>query len=377
MESIAPDKIIRLSKSCLGDAEKQAVMGILDREFLGMGDEVQQFELALSDFFGRQAVCVVNGTAALQLALQACGIGAGDEVLVQSLTYVASFQAISATGAIPVACDVNSETLTLDWRDAEKRLTPKTKAVMPVHYSGGVGALDEIYAFANRYGLRVIEDAAHAFGTVFQGNRVGGFGDIACFSFDGIKNITSGEGGCIVTDDQEILRKVQDARLLGVEKDTAKRYTGQRSWEFDVKGQGWRYHMSNIMAGIGLVQLQRFPKFAATRQLLAHCYNELLYHHSRIQLLPIDFNKVVPHIYVLHIKGLSNRKDLQASLLEQGVQTGFHYQPNHLLSLYQNSTLQQLPVTDFVFPKLLSLPMHPDLDENDIKLISKKLLNSI
>lgn len=377
MENIIPKNLIRLSKSCLGEAEKQAVMGVLDREFLGMGAEVQEFEQGLSEYFGRPAVCVVNGTAAIQLALQACGIGLGDEVLVQSLTYVASFQAISSTGAVPVACDVDHNTLTLDWKDAEKRLTPKTKAVMPVHYSGGVGSLDEIYAFAKRYGLRVIEDAAHAFGTVYQGKRVGSFGDVACFSFDGIKNITSGEGGCIVTNDQDVLHRVQDARLLGVEKDTDKRYAGQRSWEFDVNSQGWRYHMSNIMAAIGLIQLQRFPQLAITRQRLAQSYNKQLKNHSRILLLPNDYNCVVPHIYVVHIEGLLDRKTLQDNLLKHGIQTGIHYQPNHWLSFYHNPTLSPLPRTDFVFYQLLSLPMHPDLSENNIQYISDSLLNCI
>jgi dTDP-4-amino-4,6-dideoxygalactose transaminase len=166
-----PDKLIRLSKSCLSEAEKNAVMGVLDREFLGMGTEVRQFEEMLTDFFGRPAVCVSTGTAALHLALQAADIGAGDEVLVQTLTYIASFQAISATGATPVPCDVDTDSLCLDWRDAEKRLTSKTKAIMPVHYAGGVGELDEIYAFAKKNSLRVIEDAAHAFGTTYKGKK--------------------------------------------------------------------------------------------------------------------------------------------------------------------------------------------------------------
>src|ERR1039458_559754 len=148
-------KRIRLSKSCLGSAEKHAVMGVLDREYLGMGAEVKQFEEALTEFFGGPAICVVNGTAALQLAVQACGIGPDGEVLVPSLTYVASFQAISATGAKPVACDVDPQTLTLDWRDAESRITPRTRAVMPVHYTGGVGDLEAIYGFARRHDLRV------------------------------------------------------------------------------------------------------------------------------------------------------------------------------------------------------------------------------
>lgn len=373
MADVNPTRVIRLSKSCLSDAEKQAVMGVLDREYLGMGAEVQQFEQALTEFFGRPAVCVVNGTAALHLALQACGIGSGDEVLVQSLTYVASFQAISATGAKPVACDVDPETLTLDWRDAEKRLTSKTKAVMLVHYSGGVGDLDGIYSFAQRHGLRVIEDAAHALGTVHHGKCVGSFGDITCFSFDGIKNITSGEGGCIVTDDPDVLRKVCDARLLGVEKDTEKRYTGQRSWEFDVTAQGWRYHMSNIMAAIGLEQFKRFPQMAATRQCLAHRYDELLQNHPCIRLLQHDYDVIVPHIYVVRIKGVSDRKTLQAQLLERGIQTGIHYQPNHELSFYRNTAALPLPVTDAVFPDLLTLPLHLDVTAQDVEFICRQL----
>jgi dTDP-4-amino-4,6-dideoxygalactose transaminase len=368
-----PEKIIRLSKSCLSTAEKQAVMGVLDREFLGMGAEVQRFEQALSEFLGRPAVCVTNGTAAVHLALQACGIGPGDEVLVPSLTYVASFQAISATGAKPVACDILRETCSLDWRDAERRLTSRTKAIMPVHYAGGVGDLNDVYAFAHRHGLRVVEDAAHAFGTRHMGKRVGGFGDVACFSFDGIKNITSGEGGCVVTDDPVVLRKIQDARLLGVEKDTEKRYTGQRSWEFDVTAQGWRYHMSNIMAAIGLEQLKRFPVISATRQLLARRYDELLRGHPLIHPLPLDYDVVVPHIYVVRISGMRDRTALQQQLLAQGIQTGIHYQPNHVLSLYRDPKAMALPVTEAVFAELLTLPLHADMTGQDVDTVCMQL----
>lgn len=369
------EQTIRLSKSCIGDAEKRAVMEVLDREYLGMGAEVQQFEQALNEFFGRPTVCVVNGTAALHLALQACGIGPGDEVLVQSLTYVASFQAISAAGAKPVACDIDPDTLTLDCRDAEKRLTPNTKAVMPVHYSGGVGALDEIYTFAHKHGLRVIEDAAHAFGTDYQGKRVGGFGDIACFSFDGIKNITSGEGGCIVTDDPEVLQKVRDARLLGVEKDTEKRYSGQRSWEFDVTAQGWRYHMSNIMAAIGVEQLKRFPEIAARRRNLAREYDYLLSKEPKIKLLSNNYDEVVPHIYVIQIQSNIQRELIRSYLSKCGIQTGVHYQPNHLLGLYQERFAIPLAQTERLYPKILSLPLHIDLSEGQLASICDSLLH--
>ena len=366
-------KLIRLSKSCLSSAEKLAVMGVLDREFLGMGAEVQQFEQNLALFFGRPVVCVVNGTAALQLAIQACGIGAGDEVLVPSLTYVASFQAISATGAKPVACDIDPDTLMLDWRDAQHRLTSKTRAIMPVHYSGGVGDIDGIYNFASYHNLRVVEDAAHAFGTTHRGQRVGGFGDIACFSFDGIKNITCGEGGAIVTDDLTILRKMKDARLLGVEMDTEKRYTGQRSWEFDVTAQGWRYHMSNIMAAIGIEQLCRFDDITFVRRERARLYDRLFCDHSRIQPLQRDYNSVVPHVYVVRIAGLKDRSFIQARLLEQGIQTGILYQPNHYLSYYRNPDSAPLPITASVFAEMLTLPLHCDLTESDVEWVCKTL----
>lgn len=371
METLIPDQLIRLSKSCIGEAEKQAVLGVLEREFLGMGSEVQQFEQALTEFFGRPTVCVINGTAALHLALQACGIGFGDEVLVQSLTYVASFQAISATGATPVACDINPSTFTLDLCDAEKRLSPRTKAVMPVHYSGGVGALDEIYAFASRHGLRVIEDAAHAFGTVYQDRRVGGFGDIACFSFDGIKNITSGEGGCIVTDDIEVLRLVKDARLLGVEKDTEKRYTGQRSWEFDVSAQGWRYHMSNIMAAIGIEQLRRFSEFSTKRKNTARYYSQSLASAPHLKLLDCNYDYTVPHIYPVILSDQVDRSLLQKLLLNLGIQTGIHYFPNHNLSLYGTTSL--LPFTNSVANHILTLPLHPDLSDEQIFFVASSL----
>ena len=342
-----------------------------------MGSDVQQFEEALSEFFVRPAVCVVNGTAAIHLALQSCGIGHGDEVLVPSLTYLASFQAISATGAKPVACDIDPETFLLDLSAAEKRITARTKAIMPVHYTGGVGDLDAVYNFGKKYNLRVVEDAAHAFGTTFLGKKIGSFGDIVCFSFDGIKNITSGEGGCIVTDDEEILQKIRDARLLGVEKDTDKRYSGGRSWDFDTNSQGWRYHMSNIMAAIGVEQLKRFSEFAKKRQKLAKKYDELLNNHPTIHPVPRDYNTVVPHIYVVQIHGMKNRKHIQDELLAKGIQVGYHYQPNHWLSLYKKDKSPPLPVTDSVFPELMTLPLHPDLSENNVNFVVTELNNII
>jgi len=367
-------ELIRLSKSSISDLEKDAVLGVLDREFLGMGAEVVAFEAALELFFGRPVACVVNGTAALHLALQACGIGPGDEVLVPSLTYIASFQAISATGAKPVACDIDPLGCILDIRDAEKRMTNRTKAIMPVHYTGGVGDLAGIYKFAEENGLRVIEDAAHAFGTLYNDVRVGSFGDVACFSFDGIKNITSGEGGCIVCDDLQVLQKIRDARLLGVQNDTEKRAAGERSWSFGVGAQGWRYHMSNIMAAIGIEQLKRFPDLAARRRELARVYDQKFADHAVIRTLPRDYDHVVPHIYVVRIKNLVSRVDLQEKLLALGIQSGVHYQPNHTNQYYLDESAAPLNVTTRIYPELLTLPLHPDLSDDDVVRVSSELM---
>jgi dTDP-4-amino-4,6-dideoxygalactose transaminase len=374
MESVGMmDRVIRLSKSVIGEDEKKAVMGVLDREYLGMGKEVQEFENVLHDFFGRQAVCVNTGTAALHLALQALGIGPGDEVLVQSMTYVASFQAISATGAKPVPCEIDPDTITLDVKDAQKRLTGNTRVIMPVHYSGGMGALDDIYAFAESRGLRVVEDACHAFGGYYKGKKVGSFGDIACFSFDGIKNITAGEGGAIVTDDEKVLQNVRDARLLGVKKDTEKRYKGERSWEFDVSQQGWRFHMSNIMAAIGIEQFKRLPEFATRRRMLAKRYHKNLTCVDSIELLKQDMESVVPHIFVIKLK-FGDREKIRKNMLERGIQTGVHYQPNHTLSFYKTNGDLYLPITDEIAPRLLTLPLHPDLEMSEIDYICEHLI---
>ncbi|MDC3161378.1 DegT/DnrJ/EryC1/StrS family aminotransferase [Gammaproteobacteria bacterium] len=376
MESLKDNKIIKLSKSCISDAEKIAVQKVLDHEYLGMGAEVKEFEDLLSNYFGRQAACVVNGTAALHLALQAVNIEKDDEVLVQSNTYVASFQAISATGAIPIPCDIDPLTLCLDIYDAEKKLTSRTKAIMPVHYAGGVGDLDEIYQFASKNKLRVIEDAAHAFGSKYNSKKIGSFGDIACFSFDGIKNITSGEGGCVVSNDKDVMNKICDARLLGVEKDTEKRYSSSRSWVFDVKNQGWRYHMSNIMAAIGIEQFKRFEYLSKKRQKIAKKYDDEFKKIKEVSIFNHNYDEIVPHIYVILLDKSINRSKVQEILHEKNIQTGMHWFPAHELSFFKKSNIK-LPVTNDMCKRILTLPLHPDLSDDDIDLIVNEIKRSI
>jgi dTDP-4-amino-4,6-dideoxygalactose transaminase len=363
--------MIHISKSVVGAAELEA-MGRVMREdgYLGMGREVRAFEEELREYLGgqdRKVICLNSGTAALHLAVQAV-TSPGDEVLVQSLTFVASFQAISATGAVPVACEVYPETITLDLADAAQRITSRTRAVMPVHYASNPGDLAAIYGFAERYGLRVIEDAAHALGCTYQGRKIGSFGDLVCFSFDGLKNITSGEGGAVVTSDPKVIQSVQDARLLGVQRDTEKRYQGARSWEFDVQHQGYRYHLSNLFAAVGRVQLRRLDgEFKPRRIELSQKYRSALSGMADLKLLQGDPGPIVPYMFPVRV--LSGKRDgLRQFLLERGIETGIHYKPNHLLSFYGGGQ-EALPVTERLYEELLTLPLHPGLGDEEIDYV--------
>ncbi len=363
---------IRLSRSIVGAAEAAAVARVITEEgYLGMGGEVQRFEAELAAWLGvepRQVITANTGTAALHLAVQAV-VPQGREVLVPTLTFVASFQAVSGAGCVPVACDVLEDTATIDLEDAEKRLTERTAAIMPVHYASNPWQLEAVYDFARRHGLRVIEDAAHAFGCRRHGRKVGSFGDMVCFSFDGIKNITSGEGGCVVAFDSEAARLCSDARLLSVENDAEKRFAGTRSWDFDVKRQGWRYHMSNIMAAIGRVQLSRLDgEFAPARRALAALYRQELRDVPGLALLRIDADDdIVPHIFEIRV--LHGRKDaVKARLAEAGVPTGVHYKPNHLLTLYGGGRIS-LPVAERLYGELVTLPLHPGVSREEVLAI--------
>jgi dTDP-4-amino-4,6-dideoxygalactose transaminase len=365
---------IRLARSVVGAAETAALARVIERGYLAMGEEVQAFERELGAFLGttRDVMCVATGTAALHLALHACDIGPGDEVLVPSLTYIATFQAISATGATPVACDVRPDTAWLDVEDAARRVSRRTKAIMPVHYAGGTGDLDAVRGLADAHGLRVIEDAAQAFGCHYRGTPIGAAGDIVCFSFDGIKNITSGEGGAVVTGDRTVADRIKDARLLAIQKDTDKRYAGLRSWEFDVVDQGWRYHMSNLCAAIGRVQLGRFAdEFRPKRLAMAARYRDLFSDVPGVRMLDIDYGEhaTVPfsfHVFIEH----GRRDEVLETLLAAGIECGIHYKPNHLLTKYGGGAVS-LPVAERLHREVLAIPFHPGLTDDDQALVAR------
>ena len=367
--------MIKLSKSSITKFEIEQVKKVLKNQFLGMGPEVKRFEDLLKKFFKRDVCCFNSGTAALQIALQTCGIGRGDEVLVPCITYVATYQAISATGAKPILCDINIKSLDISIDDAKKKFTKKTRAIIPVHFSGHPCNLKKIYKFSKVKRIKVIEDSAHAFGSMYDKKKIGSQGYINCFSFDGIKNITSGEGGCIVTNDKEIIRKAKVYRSLGVINDAKLRYEKKKKWNYNVKEQGWRYHMSDINAAIGIAQLKRFKKLAIKRQVIARKYD--LYFKKYKELVSVfnrDYKKEVPHIYCLKINKNINRDYLRSELLKNKIETGVHYKPGYHLDYYK-SDKNFFPNCEKIQKRIITLPLHPGITSNHIEKITKTLIS--
>ncbi|WP_052300932.1 DegT/DnrJ/EryC1/StrS family aminotransferase [Methanoplanus limicola] len=352
----------------MGDDELNAIKPVFESGWLGMGSLVYDFEEKLKDFISaKNVVCTNTGTTALHLALESIGISKGDEVLVPSFTFISTIQAISATGAKPVFCDVRREDLNIDPSEIKNKITEKTKVIMPVHYRGLPCDMNIINKIASENNLRVIEDAAHAFGSSYDGKKIGSFSDIACFSFDPIKNITCGEGGAVVFQDDNLLEIIQQKRILGIDKDTWSRYKNERSWFYDVVTQGYRYHMSNINAAIGLVQIEKFKKMNERKIFAAKRYDAAFSNIKGITILRNDnYNDIGLFTYVMLID--NNRDKLMEYLNSKGVGCGVHYIPSHLFSYYKSDNVD-LPVTEEIYEKIITLPLFPDITGGNIQRV--------
>ena len=348
--------MIPVQRPYLGPEELDSVRQVFDSRWLGMGSVTKLFEERLHEFLGAPFVLAVNtGTSALHLAVGALDLAPGDEVIVPSLTFVAAVQVIVATGATPVFCDVQADTLNLDPDDALARVTARTKAIMPVHYGGVACEIEAFASIARERGIRIVEDAAHAFGSTRGGRKIGSVGDITCFSFDPIKNITCGEGGAIVTGDPSIVERVRRGRLLGIDNDTWSRYRNERNWFYEVTGGGFRYHLSNINAAIGLEQLKRVDEFRTRKQAIVRRYDEAFAGVPGLGLLTRHLDETFPFFYIVRI--LDGRRDaLMAHLKAREIASGVHYIPNHLQPAFSRYRVP-LPTTERMYEEILTLPL--------------------
>ena len=362
-------EMIPVQRPSIGKKELKAVEAVFNTGWLGMGSVTKEFEDAVGAFLGARHVIATNtGTTALHLAFDTIGLGRGDEVIVPSLTYVATIQAITAIGATPVFCDVEADTLNIDLSDAERKITSKTKAIVPVHYRGLPCDMDGVLTLAEQFGLRVVEDAAHAFGSYYKGKRIGSFGDLTCFSFDPVKIITCGEGGAITIQNDELLELMQRKRILGIDKDTWSRYHDKRSWFYDVTTQGYRYHMSNINAAIGLEQLKKYDVTNSRKIYIAKTYDHEFAGLKKFELLQTDYNGLSLFIYI--IKVLEGRERLMKFLEERGISTGIHYIPSHIFGFYNKiGKGVKLPVTERLYGQILTLPLFPDMTDEQVERV--------
>lgn len=361
------EKLMPVSRPSIGSEELSEVEKVFKSRWLGLGAWVLKFEQGLKAFLGARNVIAVNtGTTAIHLALDSIGIGKGDEVIVPSLTFAATIQAIALTGAKPVFCDVEEDTLNMDVDDMERRITSRTRVVMPVHYCGLPCDMDEILKIARKKNIKVVEDAAHAFGSFYKGRRIGSFGDITCFSFDPIKNITCGEGGAITTSNDELAAVIYKKRMLGIDKDTWSRYKHKRDWFYEVTTLGFRYHMSNINAAIGIKQLEKVEDFISRKRELVKAYDKMLRDVKGVELLKKDYIGVAPFNYMIKVKG--RRDELMKFLKRKNIDSGVHYIPNHLQPFFKNSR-NRLPVTERLWKEIITLPLYYEMSDGEQALV--------
>jgi dTDP-4-amino-4,6-dideoxygalactose transaminase len=338
----------------------KAVIDALADGWLGMGKLTQEFEGAIAEFLGlsqRRVVAVNTGTSALHIALRLAGVGAGDEVITTSFNYVADHQAVRMCGGEPVMADIRDDNLGIDVASAERMISDRTRAILPLHFAGVPACLQQIYELADAHGLRVVEDACHALGTRYDGRLIGSFGDLACFSFDPVKIVTSLDGGCVIVPDEASEEQLRLYRFLGVDKETHLRYRNARAWEYDVVSDGFRYHLNSVSAAVGLSQMARIGEFIESRRSTCSAYNEAFGPLDWCRPVTSSFADVSPFIYSLRVLD-NHRSAFIDHLTALSVATGIHFIPVHRHTHFKDCRTDALKVTEQVCEEVVTLPLH-------------------
>jgi dTDP-4-amino-4,6-dideoxygalactose transaminase len=357
--------VIPVFRPWIDEAEISASRRALENGWLGMGSFVDQFEREIAGIIGspdRHVAAVSTGHGALHLALMLIGAGPGDEIITPSFNNITDFQAILATGASPVFCDIDEDSLCIDLEKAEALITPQTKEMIVTDYGCGFCDHDAVSRLAKKYGLRVIHDGAHSFGSKYHGRRVGSFSDITMFSFDPVKTITSIDGGALVVRTREELERVREMRLVGMSQSSATLYQDQRAWSYDVRMLGFRYHMANLHAAIGLAQLEKIEAIAESRRAACSYLNERLGEVPDLICPRTSFDDLVPFLYYVRVPA-QRRNSFRAYLKERGIDTGIHWQPGHWFTLLKPFDRGGLEVTERVGHEIVSLPLHSKMPQ--------------
>jgi dTDP-4-amino-4,6-dideoxygalactose transaminase len=347
-------------KPLIEQEEIGASIEALEMGWLGMGSYVGEFEDALRQFIeapDRHVAALSTGHAALHVGLLTAGVGPGDEVITPSFNNLADFQAILATGAEPVFCDIEDDSLCIDLEKAEELVDENTKAIIVMDYGCVLCNHDRVAEFAEKHDVRVIHDAAHAFGSRYDGKMVGSFSDICMFSFDPVKTLTCIDGGALVVRAEEELEDIREMRLLGMGQPSSVMYQNRRAWTYYVRRIGFRYHLANLHAAIGLAQLQKMDEISESRRAGCKYYSENFSPLPGVAVPKTDFEDITPLLYYIRVPE-DKRDALRTHLDERGIDTGIHWQPGHWFALLKNHRRGDLSITERVGKEILSLPLH-------------------
>ena len=368
---------IPLFEPSITEEDKKAIKNILSNQILTGGPILEKFEKMFAEFTGaKYAIGVSNATSALFLSLKSINIKKNDEVIIPNMTFVATANAVIHAGGKPVLVDVNFNDMNISIDKIKKAITKKTKAILPVHFAGKACDMIKIRKIAKENNLKLIEDCAHAIGTVLNKKHVGTFGEAGCFSFYPTKNITTIEGGMIITNSKTIAEKIKNYRNHGITKTLSQRYMG-KPWEYDVVEPGYNFRLDEVRSALGISQLKRIKKMNTARRTIFDYYNKNLSKIRGIEV-PIKAKGLDSHhLYIIKIKKEYplSRNELFKKLSKEGISTTLHYKPLHMFSAYKNYKKINLKNSSQLFNEILSLPFFPDITKKQqdkvIKLISE------
>lgn len=356
--------MIPYGKQTIDQDDIQAVVDVLKSDFLTTGPKIAEFEQTVADYVGaKYAVAISNGTSALHAACFAAGIGPGDEVITTPLTFAASANCVLYCGGTPVFADVDPKTYNIDPEDIRRKITDRTKAIIAVHLAGQPCDMDAIHSIAHEYGLIVIEDGAHALGSVYKGKKVGSLSDMTTFSFHPVKPITTGEGGMIVTDNEEFYKKMALFRSHGITRDDSMMTRNDGPWFYQQFDLGYNYRITDIQCALGCSQMKKLDRFLARRKEIVARYNEAFADCDNI-ITPYQLSDTESgwHLYIVQVKNCDRRQVFEA-MREKGIGVNVHYIPVYMHSYYQEHGYENVHCANAeeIYSHIISLPLYPGL----------------
>ncbi|MEE9197947.1 MAG: UDP-4-amino-4,6-dideoxy-N-acetyl-beta-L-altrosamine transaminase [bacterium] len=367
----------------IDEEDIEAVAQVLRSDWITTGPQVPVFERAVAGFVGaREGVAVSSGTAALHAAIHALGIQEGDEVIIPTMTFASSANAVVFEGGRPVFADVDPDTLLLAPDEVERRISPRTRAVMAVHYAGQPCDYDALRRICQRHDLPLVADACHALGATYRGKRVGTLADLTAFSFHPVKHITTGEGGMIVTDDSDAATRMRAFRNHGISTEARER-AQQGAWFYEMVDLGYNYRLTDFQCALGMSQLSKLPDWLARRRALAAKYDRALADLDGVT--PLAVREDVDHAYHLYVVRLEEvsqeqRDKVFRTMRARGIGVNVHYIPVHLHPFYREqfgTRPGQLPVAEEAYNKILTLPLFPQMSEADVDAVATSLREAL